>query len=176
MAIKTIKWGIAGAVAVAALVSAACSSSGSSPTAASSTTTTAAAPAAAAPAPAPVVALVGSVTITNTPSPAPYSGLPINDAASCKGSPNTWFYTQTLKETGGLAVTFTSRIDTFDQRVVNNTSGLSLVVPANGSLDIASRWCSSEAVTHTAQSSFSGTDSAGHAIKVDGPVITLKSP
>jgi len=173
MPIKTIKWGIAGAVCVAALTSAACGSSGSS--AAPSTTTTAAAPAPA-PAPAPVVVATGSVQVTITPNPVPFSGAPITDSAGCAGSPNTWFYTQNLAETGGLAVTFTSRIDSFDQRVVNTTTNLSLAVPAKGSLAIASRWCSSAAVSHTAQTTFTGTDSSGKAIIVDGPVVNLRSP
>jgi hypothetical protein len=116
------------------------------------------------------------VAVTITPSPVPYSGLPITDSAGCAGSPNTWFYTQTLTESGGLAVTFTSRIDSFDQRVVNTSTNLSLVVPAKGSLAIASRWCSSAAVSHTAQTSFTGTDSSGKAITIDGPVVNLRSP
>jgi hypothetical protein len=116
------------------------------------------------------------VEVTINPNPVPFSGQPITDAAGCAGSKNTWFYEQVARETGGAAVTFTSRIDKFDGRVVNNTTNLSLVVPANGSLTIKSRWCSSQAVAHTAQTSFSGTDANGHSITVDAPTVNLQSP
>jgi hypothetical protein len=116
------------------------------------------------------------VQVTATPNPVPFSGQPITDAASCAGSRNTWFYQQNLKEDGGAGVTFTSRIDKFDQRVVNTVTNLSLAIPAMGAMTIPSRWCSAQAVAHTAQSSFSGTDANGHTITVDGPVVELKSP
>ena len=114
--------------------------------------------------------------VTITPNPVAFSGLPITDSAGCAGSANTWFYKQTLNESGGAAVTFTSRVDRFDQRIVNTLSNLALAVPAMGSLTLSSRWCSSAAVAHTAQSSFSGTDANGNAVTIDGPVVNLQSP
>ncbi len=149
----------------ALLASAACSGNVSSPTAPSTVT--------AAPVP---VAGTASVQVTITPNPVEFSGQPITDAAGCAGSKNTWFYEQALRESGGVALTVTSRIDKFDDRIVNNVTGLNLAIPAMGALTLQSRWCSSQAVAHTAQSSFTGTDANGHTITADGPVVNLKSP
>jgi hypothetical protein len=170
MSIRTIKRGIETFICVAILASAACSNGTSTPTAPSTPTP------APTPAPAPAPVTTANVQITITPNPVAFSGQPITDAASCAGSKNTWFYEQNLKENGGAAVTLTSRTDKFDERVVNNTTNLNLAIPAMGATTIQSRWCSSQAVAHTAQSSFSGTDANGHTITVDGPLVNLKSP
>src|SRR6266511_2474135 len=122
------------------------------------------------PVPAPVVPATASVKFEVTPNPVPFSGQPVTDSAGCAGSKNTWFYNQVATESGGASVTFTSRVDKFDGRVVNTLTGLNLVVPAKGTLIVASRWCSSAAVAHTAQTTFMGTDSNGHTINVDAPV------
>jgi hypothetical protein len=153
------------------LAVAACSSTKSqSPTAPAEVVTTPPPPP-----PAPIPA-TGSVQATVNPNPVPFSGQPVTDAASCAGSKNTWFYEQILKETGGAAVTLTSRIDKFDERVVNTVTNLSLVVPANGSMSIQSRWCSAQGVAHTAQTTFTGTDANGHSVSADGPMASLRSP
>jgi len=175
-----IKWGVKAAAVVAILVSAACSTSStspSSPSTSASTTTTVSTPAPTptpTPAPAPVVA-TAKVLVTVNPNPVTFSGVPITDSPGCAGSPNTWFYNQVLTETGGAAVTFTSRVDSFDQRIVNNVTNLNLIVPAMGSVKVSSRWCSGSDVSHTAQSSFTGLDANGHIIKVDGPVVQMRS-
>jgi hypothetical protein len=171
MSTKTIRWGIGTCVCVAILAIAACSNGPTAPTA--PTTTTAAATPTPPPPPVPATA---SVQIAITPNPVPFSGQPITDAASCAKSPNTWFYQQNFKESGGVTVTFTSRTDKFDQRIVNSAESVSLVIPALGAMTLNSRWCSSERVAHTAQSSFSGTDANGHAVTIDGPVVNLQSP
>jgi hypothetical protein len=152
---------------VATMASISCSGGDSSPTAPSAPTT---------PASTPAPNAKGSVQVTVRPNPVPFSGQPIPAVASCANLKNTWFYDQILQETGGVAVTFTSRIDKFDGRVVNSLSGLSLAVPASGSLTINSRWCSSQAVAHTAQTTFTGTDARGNAITVEGAVANLRSP
>jgi hypothetical protein len=113
------------------------------------------------------------VQISVAPNPVPFSGAPITDAASCAASPNTWFYEQTLKEVGGAAVTFTGRVDRFDGSPVNTLTGLSIVVPANGSVTIRSRWCSVSANEHNAQTSFTGTDASGTQVSVTGPSVRL---
>ena len=105
----------------------------------------------------------------------PYSGVPITDSASCAGSPNTWFYNQFFTETAGVAVTFTSRIDTFDGRIVNNQTGTQTQLAAKGQLIIPTRWCSAQGVFHTAQTTLIGNDANGHTIKVDAPVANLNS-
>jgi hypothetical protein len=177
MSTKTIRWGMQILVSVAVLAIAACSSSPASPTAAPPTAASTPTPAPVpTPPPTPPPVITASVQIAINPNPVPFSGQPITDAASCAGSPNTWFYQQNLKESAGAAVVFTGRIDSFDQRVVNNETGLNIMVPALGQMTLNSRWCSSEAVAHTAQSSFSGIDANGHAISVEGPVVNLKSP
>jgi len=114
------------------------------------------------------------VQITINPNPVPYSTTPIAGCAATAKS--TWFYDQNLHETVGVAVTFTSRIDKFDGRVVNQPTGLKLVVPAKGSLGVPTKWCSSLAVSHTAQTTFIGTDAKGNAITVESPVANLRSP
>ena len=172
-----VRCSLAAAGFIAVLAVAACSSSKTaSPTGPSEVVATPTPPVAAPPPPPPPPPATGSVEVTLNPNPVPFSGQPVTDAASCAGSKNTWFYEQVLKETGGAAVTFTSRIDKFDERVVNAVTNLNLEVPANGSITIASRWCSAQRVAHTAQTTFSGTDANGHAVSADGPVAALRSP
>ena len=150
---------------VAAMTGAACTTDGgSSPTTPSSSTT----PAPSSPASS------GSVQIAINPNPVPYSTTPIAGCAAT--AKNTWFYDQILRETGGVTVTFTSRIDKFDGRVVNQPTGLNLKVNANNSLTVPTKWCSSAAVSHTAQTTFIGTDEKGNAITIEAPVATLRSP
>ena len=164
------------AVAVSALLlGAACSSS--SPTA-----PTESGPPVSSPPPSPTPAPTanpqpaGAVTVTVNPNPVPHSGAPITDAAGCRNVPFTWFYDQVLQETGGSTVTFTSRIDLFDDRETNNVSNLNIVVSANGTNTIRSRWCSSSRAVHTAQTRFTGTDASGRTVTVLGPRVTLSAP
>ena len=56
----------------------------------------------------------GAVQVTVSPNPVPFSGQAITDIASCATRPNTWFYDQVLRETAGVAVTITRRVDSFD--------------------------------------------------------------
>jgi hypothetical protein len=118
----------------------------------------------------------GTVQVEIVPNPVPFSGQPITDAAGCSGSKNTWFYEQVLRESGGSEVTFKSRVDTFDGFTVNELSGLNIVVPANGSITIRSRWCSATAQDHTARSSFTGTDASGKLVTLTGPNVRLLKP
>ena len=129
-----------------------------------------------APTPAPTPTPTGAVQISINPNPVPHSGAPITDAAGCAGVRFTWFYDQVFQETGGSAVTFTQRIDLFDDRETNNISNLNLVVPANGTSSIRSRWCSSNRAAHSAQTRWIGTDAAGRSISVLGPKVTLSAP
>jgi len=62
----------------------------------------------------------------------------------------------------------------FDGRVTNDGSA-DLTIPAKGTAVIHSRWCSASSVSHTAQSSFSGTDTNGHQISVSGGQVQLRS-
>ena len=151
----------------AALVSVTCKES--SPTGPSTTT----------PAPTPTLPpSTGSVKIDILPSnPVPFSGQPVTDAGpGCNNVKNTWFYQQVLTESGGSEVKFTNRIDTFDGFTVNELSGLNIVVPANGTLTLQTRWCSGTPQEHTARSSFTGTDASGKLVTVTGPNVRLMKP
>ena len=128
-----------------------------------------------APSPSPGPTPTGAVTIAINPDPVPHSGQPITDAAGCANVRYTWFYDQVFQETGGSQVTFTNRIDLFDERETNNVSA-NVVVPANGSLTIRSRWCSSDRREHSAQTRWTGTDAAGRAIVVLGAKARLMAP
>jgi hypothetical protein len=117
----------------------------------------------------------GHVDLSVVPNPVPYSGERISDVPACASASfqNTWFYDQILTETGGSTVTFTQRIDLFDGGRTNDRSDLSIVVPANGSLTLKTRWCSQTSVDHTAESRFSGKDAAGNEISVSSGVVRL---
>lgn len=123
--------------------------------------------------PAPVGAK-GTVQVTVSPNPVPFSGQPITDIASCATRPNTWFYDQVLKETGGAAVTVTRRVDTFDGAAGSATNP-NLRIAANGTTSVRTRWCSVSASAHTAQSTFSGTDANGNSWTVTGPLVRLSA-
>jgi hypothetical protein len=163
-----------------------CGGTDNSPTAPTSTTgaptrssnnPTAAANPTPAPSPSPTPGAgggTGRIQITISPSPVPFSGQPITDIASCRDRPNTWFYDQTLRETGGVAVTVTQRVDSFDGVSAAPTNP-SLRIAANGSMTIRTRWCSVSSSAHTAQSNFSGTDANGRSWSVTGPIVRLQA-
>jgi hypothetical protein len=119
------------------------------------------------------VGRTGNISVTVNPNPVPFDGKPITDVAGCERRNNTWYYELTLKETGGAPVTFTSQIDAFDGFVVNNLTGVKVQVPANGEIKLNPRWCSATNGKHTAQHTWSGTDSNGNSINLQTPVINL---
>jgi hypothetical protein len=162
------------AMIVAVLTGARCNSS-SSPTSPTPTPPPQAAPT---PTPTPTPTpppsnATGRLEITINPNPVPFSGVPITDAAGCAGSANTWFYDQVLRETGGAQVTITNRVDVFDGRTANDRSGLDMVVPANGTLTVPSRWCSSTNAEHSTQTTFAGRDARSNNVQITSPVIRL---
>jgi hypothetical protein len=163
----------AAAACATLLIAAGCSDSDSSPTSPTPVTTTP--PTQSGPTPSPAPSAAGAVTVTINPNPVPHSGATIADAPGCAGVRYTWFYDQVLRETGGSTVTFTNRIDLFDERETNNRA-VNVVVPANGSVTIQSRWCSSNRAQHTSQTRWSGTDAAGRTVTVLGPKVTLSIP
>lgn len=128
------------------------------------------------PNPNPSPTSVGAVQIEINPNPVPQSGAPITDAAGCRDVKFTWFYDQVFHETGGVEVTFTNRIDLFDERETNNVGNLNIVVPARGTNSIRSRWCSSKDSAHSAQTRWTGHDARGNAISVLGPKVILNAP
>lgn len=126
-----------------------------------------------APAPAPAPA-TGRVEVTINPNPVPFSGQPITDIASCRDRANTWFYEQVLREVGGAGVTVTERVDSFDGVVTSRTNP-ALQIAAGGSTTLRTRWCSTSAAAHTAQTTFSGTDASGRTWTVAGPTVRLQA-
>jgi hypothetical protein len=161
-------------VAVAAFVVAASACSGDSPTSPSANPPTASGPPPPptnTPAPDPT----GVLTVQINPNPVPHSGARIPDAPGCANVQFTWFYDQVLRETGGSAITLTNRIDLFDDRETNNRA-VNIVIPANGSTTIATRWCSSTRAAHSSQTRWTGTDASGRSISVLGPKATLSAP
>ena len=126
------------------------------------------------PAPTPNTNGTANVTLDIRPNPVQFSDAALTDAASCAGSPNTWFYDQVFTETSGVAVKFTNRTDMFDGRVTNN-GGTDISVPAKGTVTIKSRWCSAASVSHTAKTTFTGTDANGHTITASGGDVQLRS-
>ena len=123
------------------------------------------------PAPTPT----GALAVQINPNPVPHSGARIPDAPGCANVQFTWFYDQVIRETGGSTVTLTNRIDLFDDRETNNRA-VNIVISANGSTTIPTRWCSSNRAAHSAQTRWSGTDAAGRSVTVLGPRVTLNAP
>ena len=123
------------------------------------------------PAPSPV----GAITVQINPNPVPHSGARIPDAPGCANVQYTWFYDQVIRETGGSAVTLTNRIDLFDERETNNRA-VNVDVPANGSVTVPTRWCSSARGVHSSQTRWIGSDASGRAINILGPRVTLNQP
>ena len=154
-------------IGVAAFVAIGCGGESAPPTAPTAT------PPVVAPPPQPPSVARGRVEASVVPNPVPYSGDRISDVSACTSSQNTWFYDQILTETGGSTVTFTQRIDLFDNTRTNDRSDLSIVVPANGSITLRTRWCSATSEEHTAESRFSGRDAAGNEISVSSGVVRL---
>jgi len=126
------------------------------------------------PTPDPTTSATGRVAVTINPNPVPFSGQPITDVASCSDRANTWFYEQVLRETGGVAVTVTERVDSFDGAVTSR-SNPGIRIPANGSSTIRTRWCSSSPSAHTAQTNFSGTDANGRTWTMTGATVRLQA-
>ena len=112
--------------------------------------------------------------VTISPNPVPFSGQAITDIPSCATRPNTWFYDQVLRESGGVAVTVTRRVDTFDGAAGSATNP-NLRIAANGSTTVRTRWCSVAATAHTAQTTFSGTDANGKAWTVTAPLVRMSA-
>ena len=55
----------------------------------------------------------------------------------------------------------------------NQITGLNIVVPAHGTFTWHTRWCSGNPTSHTALSTWTGTDSKGQPVVAVDPVVTL---
>jgi hypothetical protein len=114
-----------------------------------------------------------TVQVSVNPNPVPFSGAPITDAPECANYAFTWFYDTVLMETAGGNVTFTSRVDLFDNKVANNLSGLKIVLGPHDTVVLHTRWCSGASTPHSAQSNFGGVDGGGNAVTAQGQVAQL---
>ena len=163
------------AAAAFAFAATACSDGDSTPTSPTPSTNTP--PTAGGPPPptTPAPNPVGALTVQINPNPVPHSGARIPDAPGCANVQFTWFYDQVISETGGSTVTLTNRIDLFDDRETNNRA-VNIVIGANSSTTVPTRWCSSNRDVHSAQTRWSGTDASGRSVTVLGPRVTLNRP
>ncbi|MBI3402476.1 MAG: fibronectin type III domain-containing protein [Acidobacteria bacterium] len=114
----------------------------------------------------------GAISVTVTPNPVPFSGTPIA-ATACVGVPNTWFYTETIRETAGVAVTLTKWVSVLDGRSILNQGTVNSAISAHGSTTFNFNWCLSAAGQHTIQTTWSGTDANGNSFSYGGPIVTL---
>ena len=114
----------------------------------------------------------GAISVTDTPNPVPFSGTPI---AGCVGAPNTWFYAETIRETGGVAVTLTKYVTTLDGQSIISQASLNEAIPANGIANSNIHWCltGSDQSQHTLQTTLSVTDANGNSFSYPLPVVTL---
>ncbi|MBZ5555740.1 MAG: fibronectin type III domain-containing protein [Acidobacteriia bacterium] len=114
----------------------------------------------------------GAISVTVTPNPVPFSGTAIA-AAACVGVPNTWFYTETIRETSGVAVTLTKWVSVRDGQSIINQGSVNSVIPARGTKNFDFNWCISGSGQHTIQTTWSGTDANGNSFSHVGPLVTL---
>ena len=160
-------WSIV-ALFLVALVAAACGSIEPSPTSPSPNPTPT-------PAPGPAGSGGGKLEVTINPNPVPWSGTPIE--GSCAGVANTWFYTQTLKNTGGNTIVVSDRTNYFNDREVSKQSGLGITLEPGAQTNLPqTRWCSSSSGPHIAQTNFGATDiKTNTVITAIGPRVTLRA-
>lgn len=152
----------------AALGVAACGSIEPSPTAPTDTAPPTSIPA---PVPSPAASEPGHVQVTIVPNPVPWSG---EATAGCSLA-NMWQYDQILTNTGGTQATISNRIDSFDGAEVSRRSGLEIVIGPGAQTTIGTRWCSSNATEHRAQTTFTGHDDAGNPMTAAGPTVRLQA-
>jgi hypothetical protein len=56
---------------------------------------------------------------------------------------------------------------------VSDRNDINVVVPANGTLTMRTRWCSVLSTEHSAESIFTGTDAAGTVIEASAGIVRL---
>jgi len=112
------------------------------------------------------------VQATNSGAQVAFSGNPITDPPECATSPNTWFFSTTLTETNGVAVSITSTVNSRDGSPQPSIAG-NIAIAARGSVTLNRRFCFLQPTQHVLQSIFSGTDANGHAISVTAPAVVL---
>lgn len=149
-----------------ALLSASCGSIEPSPTGPTPVASPAPDPA---PSPAPEPSGPGRLEVTIVPNPVPWSGQPIEGCSR----PNTWFYDQVLRNTGGATVTIGDRADYMNGAKVSERSGLGIVLAPGAERRIQTRWCSANATEQNTRTDFFGSDEAGNRINFTGPTVRL---
>lgn len=112
----------------------------------------------------------GALSVTVTPNPTPYSGAPFT---FCQGNPNTWMYSETIRETNGVGMTVLQRSYSVDGRISNQAAS-NISIPARGSVSLNGLiWCLSGSGPYTVQTTYHGTDANGNSFSYVGPAVTL---
>lgn len=114
------------------------------------------------------------VPIKIDPEPVPHSGVPVA-TFGCRDNKYSWYYKQILDAETSVDVIFNERENFLDGRFVSkNTESIHLVVHKPVTLN--TRWCSSYAKPHYAQTRFKGRDANGEPITVSAPWVRLLAP
>ena len=117
----------------------------------------------------------GRLEVTIDPNPVPWSGQPIS-GSGCDNVPNTWFYTQVLRNAGGSTIVVSDRTNFFNGRETSKQTNVGITLERGASQSVTTRWCSSSPGPHTAQTNWGSTDLASGAVQnLNGPSVTLRA-
>lgn len=124
------------------------------------------------PEPGPTPGGPGGLEIAISPNPVPYASPPL---AACGSLPHSWEYTQTLRNTGGSAITISDRTNYFDGVEFSSAGNLGIVIQPGGSFTLTptTKWCSANNIEHTTRTDYVGADAAGNRLAVTGPNVRL---
>ncbi|HEY6360380.1 MAG TPA: hypothetical protein VIX63_04710 [Vicinamibacterales bacterium] len=117
----------------------------------------------------------GTLEVEVTPNPVPWSGAQISDGG-CGDVPNTWFYSQVLRNTSESTIVVSDRTDYFNNREVSRRSNLGITLDPGAQTAVTTRWCSASSGFQTAQTNWSVTDTTTAAVlTVAGPRVMLQA-
>jgi hypothetical protein len=112
------------------------------------------------------------------PEPVAHSGVRV-PLFACRDHPYTWYYDQILDSETGTPVNLTERWNFLDGRFVNKSTE-TITLGGNGTpnkaVTIHTRWCSSFAKPHYAQTRYKGRDGTGDGVEISGPWVRLLTP
>jgi len=105
-------------------------------------------------------------------NPVPFAGVTVPPGGNCGGRSDTWLYEFRFEEFAGVAATLTASVFTIDGRVFESAP-TNVSIPANGTATTGRGACANQALSHTVQYTFTGTDANGHSVTVETPHLTL---
>ena len=117
--------------------------------------------------------VTGVLSVAYNPSPVSWGAGP-GSITICQASANVWRFNEVLSESAGSAISITSVVNTRDGTAQPATVS-TISVPARGSFTLARELCFPTSTQHIVQSTFTGTDAAGHAINLIGPSLVLSA-